>query len=180
MMIRFFPLVLSAAILASCATGTPNIRPSENLMQDEGIVLTTCQTPNNTNKEIVLYPKGFKHQFMKFSLPPTVLCTKEGELAVIKLKAGEYYASTPLKTADKVGLDNLNKFTIQPSKINYIGDLTISIRQTNIAIGLLVGFDQPQINISASDRKNETLQRLQNHNPELLERYKVITSIAKK
>lgn len=179
-MVRSFSLTMSAIILSSCATGTANIKSSDYLQNNEGIALTTCKTPNSLNREILLYPKEYEHGFLKFSLPPIVLCTQEGKLAAIKLEAGEYYASSSFKTADKVGWNNVYKFTIEPNKINYIGDLRIAVRGTNIVTGLLAGFDQPQIHISALDNRQETVQKLKAERPDIVDQYEIVFDIAKR
>ena len=175
---KFFSLMLlSIALLTSCV-GTPNIKSTENLTVNEGIAVTNCKTPNLISRYIMLYPEDYKPSFGR--LPPGVECTQNGVLAVIKLKAGKYYMGVAGYTPETPGFRNLPEFTIQPNKINYIGDLRIAVRETNVVAGLLAGFAQPKINISAVDEEKETLRILSEVYPDLIALYKVVSDIARK
>lgn len=177
-MIRFFSFVIFAAILSSCAgmeiNGTGNVKTDEPLMLNEGVVVTNCKTPNTISRHVYIYPENFKSKFGVIA--PNVKCTQDGTLAVIKLDAGNYRVGNPLSDA---AIKYLPQFTVQPNKINYMGDLRIAVRETNVVTGLLVGFQQPQINVSVMDKTEETLQKLNDERPDIANKYEIVSDIAK-
>lgn len=170
-MIKFFSLALSTTILASCV-GTANMKTAEPLLADEGIVVTNCKTPHAISRYVNIFPEGYKPKFG--TTPAGVKCTQDGTLAVIKLKAGNYHAGY---TQNFNYYQHLPQFTVQPNKINYIGDLRFASRETNVVVGLIAGFQQPKVNVSAIDNKQETIKQLQNQRPDITSRYAVVTDI---
>jgi len=150
------------------------MQTGETLLSNEGIVLTTCKTPNSLSRIVNIFPENHKGGFGA-KMPPSVNCTQEGTLAVIKLEAGKYYTGY---TPDLRVFKHLPQFTVQPNKVNYIGDLRIAVRETNVVTGLLVGFDRPQVNVSVMDKSEETLQRLKDERPDIADKYEIVTDIA--
>lgn len=171
MMIRFFSLALSVTLLASCA-GTANMKTAEPLMANEGIVVTNCKTPHAIARYVNIFPENYKQKFG--TSVPSVKCTQDGVLAVIKLDAGDYHAGYALNESM---VKYLPKFKVQPKKVNYIGDLRIAVRETNVVTGLLAGFEQPKINVSALDNRQETIQRLKDERPDIAGKYEIVTDI---
>ena len=173
-MIRFVSLILSTTILASCA-GTGNMKAGDHLAVSEGIVVTTCQTPNAISRYVNVFPESFKPKLG--SMAPMIKCTQGGTLHVLKLAAGNYHTGyTPNHKIFK----HLPQFNVQANKINYIGDLRIAVRETNIASGLLAGFKQPKISFSAIDKQSDTMQRLNEQRPDIAGKYAVVSDIARK
>lgn len=170
-MIKFLSLTLSLVVLASCA-GTANMKISEPLTTNEGIVVTNCKTPHSIARYINIFPEDHVQKFGV--MPPGVKCTQNGTLAVIKLEAGKYHAGF---TQNFNHYKHLPTFTVQPNKINYIGDLRFAANETNVVIGLLVGFKQPKVRVSALDKRQETMQRLRDERPDIADKYQVVYSI---
>ena len=172
-MIKTFALLTCVSFLTGCVT-TQNMKPSEPLLENEGIVVTTCKTPNAINRVVSVIPADYKHTFG--DIPPHVSCSQEGKLAVIKLEAGDYHTG---ETKNFNVYKHLPSFTVQPNKINYIGDLRIAVSETNLMVGLLVGFQQPKISFSVVDERQETLQQLRDERPDIADNYKMVVDIAK-
>lgn len=171
-MFKKLSIIAPALLLSACVT-TPNLKPDETLAANEGILVTTCQTPNAVNRVVSVIREDYKHTFG--DLPPHLTCSREGTLAAIKLEAGQYHVGN---TTNFDAYKHLPKFTVKANKINYIGDLRIAVNETNVMVGLLAGFDKPTIRFSVVDERTETLQRLKAERPDISDNYSIVYDIA--
>lgn len=175
-MMKNISIFMAAALLSACTT-LKNMEHVDSLADNEGIALTICKNPKTFDTVLTVYPEDFKYSDV---FPPRFSCSKEGHLTVTKLEAGTYYLGRPGLSSESQGFKNLPQFTIVPNKINYIGDIRFAVVETNIISGLIAGFKQPKFNISAVDRKEETLQKLREGYPDIAARYDSVTDITRK
>lgn len=158
-------------MLASCTT--TNIQSGGTLLNNEGILLTTCKTPNAINRVVTVFPENYTPGWP----PPMINCSRTGNLAAIKFEKGKYYVGA---TNDFNEFKHLASFTLKPNKINYIGDLRIAVNETNVVSGLIAGFEQPKVNFSIMNKSEETISAFQTQYPELAGKYEIISNIPKK
>ena len=157
------PLVL---FLPSCvAISTANMEKSEKLAADEGVLLVRTYGEGMDAGQIHVHDvTGGAFQFAAVSIS-----FKPGEQIIfLKVKGNATYSLTRYATYGGSVDFGKKKYTvtIEPGKINYIGD--ISIKQDGFSV-----------RTSIQDEESTTLTKAKNRAPWLFERYPYTKSLIK-
>lgn len=172
------PKLLACSLLLTSCVAASNVNSSQDLASNEGIVVTHCKTHDYKDRFFTFFDSNFEPTilFPGPYRPKRILCSPDGNFAYIKMKASDYYIYLGTQAVPKDARDNLAKFTVEANKINYIGDINFDHVNKQILDTNKVHF----YTVSISNNLQETKQRLMNQEPELVNKYELITSIAAK
>jgi len=170
--ITLFVSFLSFCLLSACTTS--DFKETQSLKPDEGLILTECAS--GWGNMLNVYESGYDTtKFFRHISESAVIipCPKQDKLSLLKLKEGDYFIGSVGVTVYQPQSQALN-FTIEPNKINYIGDL-----KYGSTLKTLDTHKTRTFTISISDNFKETKEAFEKSMPNIAERYEVISRVAK-
>ncbi|MCJ8274486.1 MAG: hypothetical protein MJK04_34450 [Psychrosphaera sp.] len=167
--IKIMTLAVSALIVSGCATTTTNISDGQNLVNNEGLVVTKFHTQWQSKKGS--YANYLEFYFKKEgvdAVDASFVMSKAQDLKVVALPPGRYHWYKVLIGDYFMNLDENDGFTVKSGQITYIGDIYSSFGQQQFSLS-----GEASVSNNAEMIKNE----LQQSHPRLMSKYEFATQI---
>jgi len=171
-------------VLQGCATS--EFTAEKTLNAEQGVLL--AQFPcSSVLRQLTLYKSGYnvqKRSIFNKSLTgreAMFRCSDEGQITLIALESGDYFIGDANLGGLFIPESRAYKFTIQPDKINYIGDINTSSRVMNsYRRDYKTTVTNISANIEVNNKFNETVKLLKQEKPSISTKYKIVQAVAKK
>ncbi len=181
-------LVVIALTLILSACATSNFTSTDTLDPSEGLATFTF---NCTGVQTLdLYPSGTTFEGDVFN-PSTfkssarIPCSSDKGAVIVKLPQGEYFVGSVMAYTfvgtqikgkrDYIAENNAFKFSIEPSIINYIGDVKTTTKSRGSS-----HYKTIMYKLDVENNFKELKKKLSEENTELANRYKLKSNVAKK
>lgn len=156
-----FLIILTSLWLISVLSfgGTKNIKDTDELEKNEGILLSNVSS--NDNDIFILFESN------ENTTAESEILEINNELKVVPLAAGEYQIFEVRKNNNYARFRRLYNFTIEKNKITYIGD--IGVKSTD-----------EKVNAMVFDKSNKVKTMLEKQYPNIYKKYEFINKAPKK